>query len=681
MRLQEIVSCFKGAKKTGNKYMAFCPVHETDGKHNPSLAISEGSDGKVLMKCFAGCETIHILASVGLSFSDLFIHKKNKITEDTFVSKHNYTDENGKLMYWIEKSITANGEKKFRPRRFDPKNSEKILFNLEDVRRVLYNLPDVLKAVKEEQTIYICEGEKDCDAMKTIGLTATTNTFGAQASWEDYYADWLKGAEIVIIEDKDDAGKKHTKKIRHCLGEKVKSIKVIRLPDIGEHKIKDAFDWINYGGTPEQLKKLVLEMPVKKPTGEKLNYDMLVSQLNVDDFLYIPGRGLFKYANGYYDETPEEYLELSIKKILPEPSKKLISEILKMFQLSCLIPKGKTLNQDRSYLNLRNGILNIKSGSLEDHRKDIFSSIQLPINFDPDAKCPRWEQFLCEVMEDDSLVKILQEFTGLCLIPETRFEKCLLLYGEGSNGKSTFIKILQHIFGRQNYSTISMTKLDSDFHRAGLVDKLLNICGELEIKEVESSAYFKAITSGDNIDAAYKFKDVFSFRPFCRLIFACNELPRVKDRAHGFFRKLLIVPFNKTFSGTAADKHLEQKLITESDGIFVWALQGLKRLFVQESFTHSDICVKELKFFEKSCNPVLEFLENHCQIGTGNEIVKKDFYGYYRDFCKEQGLHFLNAVNFFKEIRKKLPKLEIENQRFDYGKRERVLKGITYVEN
>lgn len=680
MRLQEIVSNFRGAKKTGNKFMAYCPVHESDGKHNPSLSISEGNDGKILMKCFAGCETIHILASVGLSFSDLFIDQKKTFTEDSFIAKYSYVDESGALLYWIDKTITASGEKKFRPRRFD-KDGKTILYTLEDVKRVLYNLPDVLKAVKEEQTIYICEGEKDCDAMKTIGLTATTNTFGAQANWEKYYTDWLKGSEIVIIEDKDEAGKKHTKKIRACLGEKVKSIKVVKLPDIGEHKVKDAFDWINYGGTVEELKKIVSASASKQNLTEKPDIDVIVSQLNVDDFVFIPNRGIYKYNSGYYEEYDNNYLEHSIKKLLPEPSKRLISEVVKMFELSCLIPQGKSLNQERNYLNLRNGLLNVQTGMLEDHYKEIHSTIQLPIKYDENSQCPRWEQFLKETLEDQALINIVQEFTGLCLIPETRFEKCLLLYGEGSNGKSTFIKILQHIFGRQNYSTISMTKLDSDFHRAGLVDKLVNICGELEIKEVESSAYFKSIVSGDNIDAAYKFKDVFSFRPFCRLIFACNELPRVKDRSHGFFRRLLIIPFNKTFSGENADKHLEQKLIDESNGIFIWALQGLKRLFDQECFTHSDICVKEILHFEKSCNPVLEFLEHHCTISATSEIDKKDFYDHYKNFCTDQSLHFLNAVNFFKEIRKKVINLIEEQPRFGVGKRIRMLKGITYNEN
>ena len=133
------------------------------------------------------------------------------------------------------------------------------------------------------------------------------------------------------------------------------------------------------------------------------------------------------------------------------------------------------------------------------------------------------------------------------------------------------IAILIALLGEQNISTVSLGNLEKQFHRVALYQKLVNLSTEFEIKELLSSGYIKSIVSGDAIDACYKFKDIFTFTPFARLVVAMNELPRVRDRSHGFYRRLLIIPFNKRFEGVKADRQLKHKLKKELDGIFLWA--------------------------------------------------------------------------------------------------------------
>jgi len=224
---------------------------------------------------------------------------------------------------------------------------------------------------------------------------------------------------------------------------------------------------------------------------------------------------------------------------------------------------------------------------------------------------------------------------------------------------------------------VPMGKLESEFHRASLYNKLLNISSELEINELMGSGYFKSIASGDTIDAAFKFRDSFSFTPYARLIFAMNDLPKSRDRSHGYYRRFLIVPFNKEFKGSQADRTLGKKLILELDGIFNWALAGLKRLFEQDHFTKSKVLDDMLKQYKRDNNPVISFLEDHCIINPNLSIEKNKIYETYKDdFCKNNGYKSFGNSQFFKELKRQVPQIS-ESQPREDGVRIRILEGIS----
>jgi 5S rRNA maturation endonuclease (ribonuclease M5) len=265
MTINEIVSRLN-AQKNGNGWIANCPSHEDS---TPSLSIAEGKDGKILLKCHAFCDTERVVAAMGLKMSDLMPPKQKK--QSKIVATYDYTDASGNPLF----QVVRFEPKDFRQRR--PDNNAGWIWNMDGVERVLYKLPDVISAVKEEQLICITEGEKDCDALTTFGICATSNPGGA-TKWQESYTTTLTGANVVIIADKDEPGRKHAQVVAKALYGKATSIVVIELPDRSGNHVKDAYDWIKAGGTFDELSEIVKTATPWEPVKEKKSPPVLPPQ-------------------------------------------------------------------------------------------------------------------------------------------------------------------------------------------------------------------------------------------------------------------------------------------------------------------------------------------------------------------------------------------------------------------
>ena len=224
-------------KKTGTGWSALCPAH---ADRRPSLTVNEGRDGRALLKCHAGCAPEEIVASLGIEMADLFEDKSRpakKSVPHKEVAAYDYTDEQGRLLFQCVRFVP----KDFKQRR--PNGNGGWIWNLDGVRRVLYNLPLVVEGVKARVPIYIPEGEKDCDRLNEEGgdgklrYVATTNVFGA-GKWRAEYSEVLHGADVRIIADKDDKGRKHAREIAASLKGIAKSVRVFEAgegKDVSEH--------------------------------------------------------------------------------------------------------------------------------------------------------------------------------------------------------------------------------------------------------------------------------------------------------------------------------------------------------------------------------------------------------------------------------------------------------------
>jgi 5S rRNA maturation endonuclease (ribonuclease M5) len=223
---------------TGRNGQWRCPAHHD---HTPSLSISPGSDGKVLLYCHAGCSIDDIVAALGLELTDLFDTPAANGQRDEIVNTYDYVDEDGQLLFQV---VRKTG-KRFVQRR--PDGADGWIWNLGDTRRVLYRLPQVLEAVETGIPVYVVEGEKDADRLAAVGYVATCNPHGA-GKWRSTYNASLEGADVVIVADRDEAGRAHARDIAHQLEGIAANVRVLE-PAVG----KDVSDHLAAGRGIEDL--------------------------------------------------------------------------------------------------------------------------------------------------------------------------------------------------------------------------------------------------------------------------------------------------------------------------------------------------------------------------------------------------------------------------------------------
>lgn len=650
MKLQYVLSHFKNViPNPDGGYMALCPAH-TDS--DPSLSIDQANDGKILLKCFAECDTGDILKAAGLKWDDLFPERPKKKLRRTsggrITNTYNYHNENGNLLF----QVCRTADKRFFQRR--PDGNGGWVNGLGGTKPVLYRLPQVLEAVKNGETVFIPEGEKDCNNLAALGLVATCNPMGA-GKWREHYSDHLKGATCIILADNDNPGRKHAQQVAKSLFRKAASVKVIEFPDLP--KKGDVSNWLEQQkGTPGEKKEKLLQLVAKttKPHPGPVPPDQEQESPYFNKSTFIPKRladelmskyhfklaaeTLWVYQNGVYKQRGEQ--------LAAEQSQILLGEATRTNRIKETIDYIKRATYaelpepNLDVINLKNGRLEWRTGKLQKHDPFIFEIVQLPVAYDPGATCPEFDKYL-ETTLDPDVITLADEILGYCLIPDTRFEKAVMLTGSGRNGKSIFLNTLEALLGTANVSNVALQDLEENrFKAAGLLGKLANIFADLDSRALTSTTLLKMLSSGDPISAERKFGEPFDFKNYARMLFSANELPRSRDTSFAFYERWLIIPFNRTFTPDKADKNLRSKLTTpeELSGILNRALIGLYRLYKNNCFTVPAQVAEALEKYKQQNDSVAAFCAECIEEAQEEIITKADFYTAYCDWCEAKGL-------------------------------------------
>jgi len=260
MSAEELLSRLQQVRRNGSGWIALCPAHDD---RSPSLSVREGDGGRVLLHCHAGCTAEQVCAALGLTVRDLMPLRENgrhaAPVRPPIMATYRYADEHGALLF----EVVRMQPKSFRQRRPDGRGGW--VWNLDGVRRVPYRLPEVAEAAKRGRAAFIVEGEKDADALASVGLTATTCPGGA-GKWLGEYAECLRGAHVVVLPDNDEPGRKHAEQVARSLSGVAASVRVVELPDLPPKG--DVSDWLAAGGNAKELKRLARETPLYVPTDE-----------------------------------------------------------------------------------------------------------------------------------------------------------------------------------------------------------------------------------------------------------------------------------------------------------------------------------------------------------------------------------------------------------------------------
>lgn len=269
-------SHFKNFQKNGQGYKGLCPLHD-DTK--PSLSINEGEDGRILVRCMAGCPTDALLSVVGLRMADLMPNAKPR---KEIVETYDYRDETGLLLM----QAVRYQPKDFRQRCPDLKGGWD--WSTKNVRRVLYRLIELI-AADPALIVFVVEGEKDVERLRSFGFVATCNIGGA-GKWRAEYNEYFRGRIVVILVDKDEPGRAHAADVARNLLGIAASVKIVELPGLSA-KGADVSDWLDNGGTADELRQIAEQAAVVQP-GDLPKPNTQVSQVS--------GPG----SNGRKDDEP-----------------------------------------------------------------------------------------------------------------------------------------------------------------------------------------------------------------------------------------------------------------------------------------------------------------------------------------------------------------------------------------
>ncbi|HWR35392.1 MAG TPA: phage/plasmid primase, P4 family [Clostridia bacterium] len=241
---------------------------------------------------------------------------------------------------------------------------------------------------------------------------------------------------------------------------------------------------------------------------------------------------------------------------------------------------GEGWDADPWLMGTPNGVLDLTTGTLRPGKPEDKITKSTDVEFDPNAPCQRWEQFLEEIFDGNrDLIDFIHCAVGYSLSGSTAEQVMFMCYGTGANGKGVFFHTLKDALGAYGFKAPSLL-FDLD-KRSSIPNDVAALDGKrfAIITEMDESAYLnesriKELVHGDQMTARFLNKEFFTFSPVAKYWIAVNQKPRTKDDSFGFWRSILLVPFTKQFSGEKADKGLPEKLRAEAAGIFAWAVRG-----------------------------------------------------------------------------------------------------------
>jgi putative DNA primase/helicase len=353
------------------------------------------------------------------------------------------------------------------------------------------------------------------------------------------------------------------------------------------------------------------------------------------------GMGYFhRYVKGVWKVIPEQKIQNEILKIMVaaktsgvRPTSGKLKGIMQLASIKISV-SDELWDADFDILILENGTLHIPSRQLRPHSKLDYVTQPLPFRYEPNSVAINWHNFLTSRFSPEE-IGFLQEFAGYCLTPEVKFEIAVWLFGPPGSGKSTFISGLLAMLGNRA-GLLGLTDIErSRFGLTQLPGKTVLVSSEQPAYTILITAILNSLISGERITIERKYHDPFVFQPRAKILWAMNELPRVKETSSGLFRRVLIVKFPPL--DTSPDISLKGKIESEGAGILNWALDGLDRLRERGRFEIPASISTATDDFKQENDIVKIFVTECCDIGQDFEVKSQDLYNSYSQWCENSG--------------------------------------------
>ena len=314
---------------------------------------------------------------------------------------------------------------------------------------------------------------------------------------------------------------------------------------------------------------------------------------------------------------------------------------------------GRSNMDPREIVALQNGLHHLPTNMFLPHDPNLFTQGAAGFDYIADAPIPEeWFKFVFQIFaHDPACIILLQEWFGYCLGYSAQFQKMLLVIGPKRSGKGTLAAVVEALVGHQSIAGPTIGSLGQNFGLASLIGKRVAIIGDARFGGRPDQGLvcerLLTISAGDIMDVDRKNRDMWTGRLFCRMMIMSNELPRITDAAGALASRFLVLTLAKSFYDKEDTKLAKRIVQNEMPGVYLWALEGWRRLQQNGKFTESASCQSAKLEMEDLGSPVAEFIREKCKLAADTWVTTDALFNAWKAWCEEEGRTFVGTKGGF----------------------------------
>lgn len=425
----------------------------------------------------------------------------------------------------------------------------------------------------------------------------------------------------------------------------------------------------------DEIETVLRDDAFKKPVffmGSTFLFDKFATFLKNNNHIIKINNQLHIYKNGIYISGMAE-IEAEMIQHIPGLNRAKRTEVLAYLDI---LIRENSKAEDANLIAFENGLYNIVDDSFVEFTHEHIITNKIRWKYNPEAYSELADKTLNKIACNDPQIRaLLEEAIGYCFYRRNELGKAFILTGDKSNGKSTFLSMVQCLLGDENISSLDLKELGDRFKTAEMFGKLANIGDDIGDEFIANPAIFKKLVTGERVSAERKGQNPFEFNNYSKLLFSANNIPRIKDKTGAVQRRLTIIPFDARFSADDPDFNPYIKHLLKTDEVMEYLINlgiaGLKRVLLNRKFTGSTKVQKAMDEYEENNNPIIGFFrecedeEFQIENEPTNVVYKR-----YQEYCLANSLQPMSNIEFSKQVNRIL-NMRVENKWLN-GKKHRI---------
>lgn len=425
----------------------------------------------------------------------------------------------------------------------------------------------------------------------------------------------------------------------------------------------------------DEIETVLRDDAFKKPVffmGSTFLFDKFATFLKNNNHIIKINNQLHIYKNGIYISGLAE-IEAEMIQHIPGLNRAKRTEVLAYLDI---LIRENSKAEDANLIAFENGLYNIVDDSFVEFTPEHIITNKIRWKYNPEAYSELADKTLNKIACNDPQIRaLLEEAIGYCFYRRNELGKAFILTGDKSNGKSTFLSMVQCLLGDENISSLDLKELGDRFKTAEMFGKLANIGDDIGDEFIANPAIFKKLVTGERVSAERKGQNPFEFNNYSKLLFSANNIPRIKDKTGAVQRRLTIIPFDARFSADDPDFNPYIKHLLKTDEVMEYLINlgiaGLKRVLLNRKFTGSTKVQKAMDEYEENNNPIIGFFrecedeEFQIENEPTNVVYKR-----YQEYCLANSLQPMSNIEFSKQVNRIL-NMHVENKWLN-GKKHRI---------